>query len=56
VYDPRAGKDRLNYGLFIEIFIGLTCLGATAWYLVAGARRARRDARDAAGKSAPGPA
>jgi len=56
VYDPRAGKYRLNYGLFIEIFIGLTCLGATAWYLVAGARRARRDARDAAGKSAPGPA
>jgi protein SCO1/2 len=51
VYDPRAGKYRLNYGLFIEIFIGLTCLGATAWYLVAGARRARqvkREARDAA--------
>jgi len=50
VYDPRAGKYRLNYGLFIEIFIGLTCLGATAWYLVAGARRARqvkREARDA---------
>ena len=60
VYDPRAGKYRLNYGLFIEIFIGLTCLGATAWYVIAGTRRARqvnREARDAAaGKSAPRPA
>ena len=39
VYDPRAGKYRLNYGLFIEIFAGLSILGATAWYLVANRRR-----------------
>jgi protein SCO1/2 len=47
VYDPRAGKYRLNYGLFIEIFVGLTVLGATAWYLIAGARRGRADRRAA---------
>ncbi len=41
VYDPRAGKYRLNYGLFIEIFAGLSMLGATAWYLIAGARSRR---------------
>lgn len=55
VYDPTSGKYRLNYGLFIEIFAGLSCLGATAWYLIAGARRSRRAdrrARQAAAKSA----
>jgi protein SCO1/2 len=46
VYDPRSGKYRLNYGLFIEIFAGLSCLGATAWYLIAGARRSRRARRE----------
>lgn len=59
VYDPLSGKYRLNYGLFIEIFAGLTTLGAIAWYLVAGALRARRssrDARNATAKSAPRPA
>lgn len=46
VYDPLAGRYRLNYGLFIEIFAGLTVLGATAIYLIAGLRRghARRRA------------
>jgi protein SCO1/2 len=41
VYDPRAGKYRLDYGLFIEIFAGLSMLGATAWYLAAEWRRQR---------------
>ena len=41
VYDPRAGKYRLNYGLFIEIFAGLLALGATAWYVAAEWRRQR---------------
>jgi protein SCO1/2 len=41
VYDPRAGQYRLNSGLFIEIFAGLTVLGGTAWYLIAGYRRGR---------------
>lgn len=41
VYDPRAGKYRLDYRLFIEIFAGLTILGATAWYVIAGWRRQR---------------
>jgi protein SCO1 len=44
VYDPRAGRYRLNYALFIEIFAGLSILGATAWYL-AGEWRRRRTAR-----------
>jgi protein SCO1 len=33
VYDPRAGKYRLNYGLIIEILVGVSVLGATAFYL-----------------------
>jgi protein SCO1/2 len=41
VYDPGAGKYRLNYGLFIEIFAGLSMLGGTAWYLTAQWRRQR---------------
>ncbi len=42
VYDPRSGRYRLNYALFIEIFSGLTVLGATAAFLIAGARRGSR--------------
>ena len=41
VYDPRSGRYRLNYALFIEIFAGLSILGATAWYLLAEWRRQR---------------
>ena len=41
VYDPRAGRYRLNYALFIEIFAGLSILGTTAWYLVGEWRRQR---------------
>jgi len=42
VYDPRAGKYRLNYGLFIEVFVGLSVLGAIVFYLSAEWRRQRR--------------
>ena len=42
VYDPRAGKYRLNYGLFIEILVGLGVLGATLYYLGSEWRRQRR--------------
>jgi protein SCO1/2 len=42
IYDPRAGRYRLDYGLFIEIFAGISMLGATAWYLAAEWRRHRR--------------
>lgn len=42
VYDPRAGRYRVDYGLFIEIFAGLTVLGGVAWYLASERRRARR--------------
>ena len=41
VYDPRAGRYRLNYGLFIEIFTGSTIVVATVWYLIANSRRRR---------------
>ena len=34
VYDPVSGKYRLDYGLFIEIFAGLSVLGATLSYLL----------------------
>jgi protein SCO1/2 len=42
VYDPRAGRYRLNYALFIEIIAGLSILGTTAWYLAREWRRHRR--------------
>ena len=41
VYDPRAGRYRLDYGLFIEIFAGLSIVAATLGYLIAGARKRR---------------
>jgi protein SCO1 len=42
VYDPRAGKYRLNYGLFIEILVGISVLGATVFYVGNEWRRHRR--------------
>jgi len=42
VYDPRAGKYRLNYGLIIEILVGLSVLGGTVAYLGNEWRRQRR--------------
>ena len=42
VYDPRAGKYRLNYGLIIEILVGLSVLGGTLAYLGNEWRRQRR--------------
>lgn len=44
VYDPLTGKYRLDYALFIEIFAGLTVLGAVAHYLAREWRRQRRAA------------
>lgn len=41
VYDPRAGRYRLNYGLFVELFTGSTIVVATLWYLIAASRRRR---------------
>jgi protein SCO1/2 len=41
VYDPRSGRYRLNYGLFVELLVGLSILGATGVYLVAEWRRNR---------------
>jgi protein SCO1/2 len=41
VYDPLSGRYRLNYGLFIEIFAGLSVLGAIALYLGREWRRQR---------------
>jgi protein SCO1/2 len=43
VYDPRTGKYRLNFGLLIEILVGLSVLGSVAGYLLAGVRRGYRD-------------
>ena len=42
VYDPRTGRYRLDYGLFIELFAGITFLAATAWFLGSEWRRQRR--------------
>ncbi len=42
VYDPNSGGYRVNYGLFFEIFAGLTTLGAMAWFVVRGLRNPNR--------------
>ncbi|MFO1316987.1 MAG: SCO family protein [Burkholderiales bacterium] len=41
VYDARTGRYRLDYALLIEIFVGLTVLGAVLWYLAGEWRRQR---------------
>lgn len=45
VYDPASGKYKLNYSLFVEIFAGLTTLGAVLWFLLRQLRRPPDDAR-----------
>ena len=42
VYDPLTGKYRLNYGLFIEIAVGVAVIGATLAFLASEWRRQRR--------------
>jgi protein SCO1/2 len=44
VYDPLSGRYRLDYGLFIEVFAGLSILGGIAYYLSHEWRRQRRTA------------
>ena len=44
VYDPLTGRYKLDLRLFIEIAVGLMCLGATLGFVVHGRRRARRAA------------
>jgi len=44
VYDPLSGRYRLDYGLFIELFAGLSILGVVAWYLSHEWRKQRRTA------------
>lgn len=43
VYDPRAGRYRLDYALFFELFTGITFAVATiAWLIVSSRRRPPR--------------
>jgi protein SCO1/2 len=42
VYDPAAGRYRLNYAVFIEIFTGATVLLGTLWFVASGWRRRKR--------------
>ncbi len=42
VYDPRSGRYRLNYSLFIEIASGLSIVGATLYVLLGAWWRNRR--------------
>ena len=41
VYDPRAGRYRLNYALLVELFTGTSIVIATLWYVIAASRRRR---------------
>jgi hypothetical protein len=40
VYDPTSGKYKLDYSLFMELFAGLTFLGAVAAFVLREFRRA----------------
>jgi protein SCO1/2 len=42
VYDASAGRYRLNYAVFVEIFAGTTVLLGTLWFVASGWRRRRR--------------
>lgn len=42
VYDPVTGGYRVNYSLFVEIFAGLTTLGAIGWVVMRELRRSSR--------------
>jgi protein SCO1/2 len=42
VYDASAGRYRLNYAVFVEIFVGTTVLLGTLWFIASGWRRRRR--------------
>jgi protein SCO1/2 len=42
VYDPLSGEYRLDWRLFIEIAVGVSCLALTLGFVVTGWRRARR--------------
>ena len=39
VYDPAAGRYRVNYSLFVEIFAGLSILIGVAWFVIGQSRR-----------------
>lgn len=43
VYDPASGRYKFNYSLFVELFAGLTFLGALLWYVVSGWRQRNAD-------------
>ena len=49
IYDPKQGRYRFSYSIFISIFGGLAALGATAFVLLRAVVRLRR--REAAGAS-----
>ena len=44
VYDPATGRYRLDLRLFIELAVGVLCLGATLGFLLRERRRTRRTA------------
>lgn len=41
IYDPALGRYRLNYGLFIALFVGLSVLGSTGYLVYYEWRRGR---------------
>lgn len=60
VYDPTSGRYKFNYSLFVELFAGITFLGAVAAFALTELRRKRKGARQPAlhphGRpQAPGP-
>lgn len=45
VYDPASGRYKLNYSLFVELFAGITLLGALIAVMLREARRQVRSGR-----------
>lgn len=41
IFDPRTGRYKFDYSIFVTVFAGLICLGAIAWFIIYSWRDAR---------------
>ena len=41
IYDPKTGRYKFDYSIFVTIFVGLSCLGAIAAFIIHSWRNAR---------------
>jgi protein SCO1/2 len=41
IFDPKTGRYKFDYSIFVTIFAGVLCLGAIAWFIIYSWRDAR---------------